>query len=55
VVPRRSSPDVVRSALSVITSASASDLRYLRSFEDPVEANELDIRVGNLTHWRGTV
>lgn len=30
------------------------DLRYLRSFEDPVEDNEFDIGVGNFDYWRGT-
>jgi hypothetical protein len=30
------------------------DLRYLRSFEDPVRDNEFDIAVGNFDYWRGT-
>jgi opacity protein-like surface antigen len=30
------------------------DLRYTRSFEDPVEDNEFDIAVGNFDYWRGT-
>lgn len=30
------------------------DLRYTRSFEDPVEDNEFDIGVGNFDYWRGT-
>jgi opacity protein-like surface antigen len=31
------------------------DVRYYRSFEDPVEDNEFDIGVGNFDFWRGTV
>jgi opacity protein-like surface antigen len=30
------------------------DLRYMRSFEDPIEDNEFDIGVGNFDFWRGT-
>jgi opacity protein-like surface antigen len=30
------------------------DIRYYRSFEDPVEDNEFDIGVGNFDFWRGT-
>lgn len=29
------------------------DVRYLRSFVDPVEDNEFDIAVGNFDYWRG--
>jgi opacity protein-like surface antigen len=30
------------------------DIRYYRSFEDPVEDNEFDVGVGNFDFWRGT-
>ena len=30
------------------------DVRYLRSFEDPVRDNDFDIAVGNFDYWRGT-
>ena len=30
------------------------DIRYMRSFEDPVLDNEFDIGVGKFDYWRGT-
>ena len=30
------------------------DIRYYRSFEDPIEDNEFDVGVGNFDFWRGT-
>jgi opacity protein-like surface antigen len=30
------------------------DVRYTRSFEDPVRDNEFDISAGNFDYWRGT-
>ena len=31
-----------------------ADLRYLRSFVDPVEDNEFDLDIGNFDYWRAT-